>query len=62
MQIKKLKGGILFPFFREIIEFYWPNMPDYEIAHIYRETWCLGNGKVTIENFLTIVTEKSPLS
>ena len=62
MEIKKFNGGILFPFFREIIEFYWPKMPDYEIADLFRETWCLGNGKITTENFLTMVTEKCLLS
>ena len=60
--IKSLNGGVLFPFFREIVEFYFPNMPDYELAQLYRETWCLGNGKLTVENFLTIVTEKSLLA
>lgn len=57
MEIKKYNGGILFPFFREIMEFYWPGMPDYEIATLFRDTWCLGSGKLTVENFLTIVTE-----
>ena len=28
---------------------------------MYRETWCLGNGKITIENFLTIVADKALL-
>ena len=33
---KSKKGGIFFPYFREIIEHYFPGIPDYEVASFYR--------------------------
>jgi len=62
MKIKKKDSGILFPFFREIVEYYFPNIGDYEVAALFRETWCLGSGKITIENFLTVLMERGTLS
>jgi len=32
MEIKKKENGILFPFFREIVEYYFPDIGDFEVA------------------------------
>jgi hypothetical protein len=42
---------------REVLQHYFPGLPEWEIAKIYRDTWCLGAGKCTIQNFITILNE-----
>jgi len=48
----------MFPILRELILYFFPKMPDYEIAILFRESWSLGAGKVTIENFFTVLSER----
>jgi len=44
-----------------LISFYFPKIPDYEIAYIFRESWSLGAGKVTIASFFTVLCDRGHL-
>jgi hypothetical protein len=37
-------------------------MPDYEVSILFRESWCLGGGKVLLENFFTVLCERGHMT
>jgi len=59
--LKFSRGGITFPIFREIVQYYFPKIPDYETSMLFRDSWCVGQQKVTIESFFTVICEKGYL-
>ena len=61
LEIKYDSTGIKFPLLREIVTYYFPKMPEYEVSILYRESWCLGGGKVQLENFFTVLSERGHL-
>ena len=58
LDMKFSSSGIQFNLFRELVTYYFPKIPDYEVSILFRESWCLGNGKVLVENFFTVLCER----
>lgn len=42
MQVKFCNEGIVFPLFRDIVKYYFPGIPDYEVSIMFRKSWSLG--------------------